>query len=98
MAFDLIIVTKSREEGYSISKQLLDEERQRTGEIIHGNGLLGVDENVLTGAFGLHAPPQYWANIRDKERFHTLPRTPLWVNVEFITGSPSFGIGPWGPG
>lgn len=88
-----IILQSSREEAHLLSKQLLAEESQRTGVNIHGGGLLAVHENVLTGRFGLHARDKYWANIRDQDRFLTIPHTPLWVDVEFITGAPFFAVG-----
>ena len=60
--------------------------------------LLGVEENILTGQFGLHLPQDYIERVDKKYLSNVQIKTPLWIDEKFINGEPFFYIGSFGFG
>lgn len=100
---DKIIKCNSFDEAKALTRKLYEEDCIRLGnpEILKTNttdNLLGIDENILTGEFGLHLPSNYRDKVDKKHLNNLFIKSPFWINERFINGNPFFalGVGPFG--
>lgn len=100
-----IILCDDINSAYKLTELMYDEECNRFGnkepkEKRTTKYLLGVEENILTGQFGLHLPQDYNERVDKKYLSNVQIKTPLWIDEKFINGEPFFalGIGPFGFG
>lgn len=98
---EAIILCNTKEDAYKLSRNLWVEECKKTGidyknEVVE-TILFAVDENILSGQYGLHLSYKYWDKIYPKYKSNLLIKTPLWINEKFINGEPFNGIGSFGP-
>lgn len=100
-----IILCDNINSAYQLTESMYDEECNRLGnkqpkEERITKYLLGVEENILTGQFGLHLPQDYIERVDKKYLSNVQIKTPLWIDEKFINGEPffAFGVGPFGFG
>lgn len=100
-----IILCDDKNHAYTLTERMYDEEcvklktptpkEERTTKY-----LLGVEENVLSGQFGLSVPEKMTQRVDPRYLKNTVIKTPLWIDEKFINGEPFFalGVGPFGFG
>ena len=98
-----IILCDNINSAYQLTESMYDEQCNRLGnkqpkEERITKYLLGVEENILTGQFGLHLPQDYIQTVDKKYLSNVQIKTPLWIDEKFINGEPFFaiGVGPFG--
>lgn len=98
-----IILCDNINSAYQLTESMYDKECNRLGnkqpkEERITKYLLGVEENILTGQFGLHLPQGYIERVDKKYLSNVQIKTPLWIDEKFINGEPFFaiGVGPFG--
>ncbi len=95
---DRVLICESKDESYSLSEAIYDEECERKKNPMPKEErttkyMFGVQENILSGQFGLHVPFKYWVVLDLKYKGNIQVRSPLWIGEEFINGEPFFMLG-----
>lgn len=100
---DRIILCSSKASAYALSEKMCDEENERLNNPTpkaerSTTTLLDVNENVLSGQFGLELPSNMIERVSASYQENTVVKTPLWIPEKKINGDPFFaiGIGPFG--
>ena len=100
-----IIPCESKDSAYEFSHFLLIEMLKRQGRPIekenHGTDfLLSVNENLLTGQYGLHLPSNHIDWVDESHLKNLFHKSDLWIDETFINGENFFaiGVGPLGFG